>query len=65
MSQIATENDKKPKTFHFQWFYAFFPQFLTHFVNWNVENDLQGKQVLSSELRKEINEDFQTKTVRN
>ena len=49
----------------FQWFDAFFPTLLTYFVNWNVENGHQRKHVLSSMLRKKINANFETKTVRN
>ena len=35
--KIETENDKKPKIFHFQSFYGFFVKVLTDFVDYNVE----------------------------
>ena len=46
-SRIDTENDKNPKIFQFsQSVYAFFPKFLTDFVDWNVEKGQQKKCVL-------------------
>ena len=55
MSQIDTKNDKTPKFSNFQKSYAFFFKFSTDFVDWNVEKGQEGKTVLSSLLRKEIN----------
>ena len=43
MSQIDTENDKKPKSFQFSKISCIFSKFLTDFVNWNVEMGQQGK----------------------
>ena len=44
-SQIDTESDKNPEILKFQRFYAIFPQFLTDFVDWNIEKGQQGKNV--------------------
>ena len=65
MSQIDTENDKNPKNFQFSKISCIFCKFLTDLANWNVEKDRQGKNVLSSMLRKEINTIFQKEIVRN
>ena len=46
MSQIDTENDKKPKIFNFQRIYAFFDRIR----DWNVSKGQQGKRWLSSSL---------------
>ena len=54
VSQIDTENDKKPKTFHFSIFFAIFVKFLTDFVNCNVEKGQQGKNLLSSRLFRKV-----------
>ena len=43
MSQIDTENDKNPKSFQFSKISCIFSNFLTDFVNWNVEKGQQGK----------------------
>ena len=43
MSQIDTENDKKPKLFQFSKFISFSPTFFTDFVDWKVEKGQQGK----------------------
>ena len=59
MSQIDTENGQKSQKFPiFKDFMHFF-QIFTDFANWNVEKGQQGKKVLSSMLRKEINTVFQ------
>ena len=42
----------------------FSPKFPTDSVNWNVENGQQGKNVLSSMIRKEMKAVFRMKTVR-
>ena len=65
MSQIDTENDKNPENFQFPKISCHFSKFLTDFVNWNVAKGQQGKNVLSSMLRKAINAVFQTKIVQN
>ena len=51
MSEIGTEKDKNPKIFHFSKVLSFF-LFLTDFVNWNSKKGQQGKNTLSSMLRK-------------
>ena len=53
------------KISNFQKFYAFLSKLLTDFGNWNVEKGHQGKNVLSSMLRKEENAVVQRKIVRN
>ena len=59
MSQIENENDKNLGNFSiFKDFMHFFSKFSTDFVDWNVEKGQQGKYVLSSMLRKEINAVF-------
>ena len=65
MSQIDTEKDKNPKIFQFQSFYAVFVIFSTDFVDWNLENSQQGKQILSKMLGEETNAVFQKKKVWN
>ena len=65
MSQIDTENDKKPKNFPIFRDFMHLSIFLIDFVNWTVQKSRQGKTVLSRMLRKEINGVFQTKTVQN
>ena len=54
MSQIDTENDKNLKISHFSKISCFFSKFLADFVNWNVEKSQEGKNVLSSMLRKRM-----------
>ena len=69
MHRIDTEIDKNSQLsnvfMHFFEDLVFFSQFLTDFVNWNVEKVQQGKNVLSSMLRKEIIAVLKTKIVRN
>ena len=64
-SQIDTENDKNPENFLFSNILRTLPKISTNFVNCNIETGQQGKNVLSTLLRKEMNAVFQTKTVRN
>ena len=47
MSQIDTENDKKPKIFQISYFMHFL-LVSTDFLDWNVLNGQQGKGWLSS-----------------
>ena len=54
-----TENDKKPKIFHFSKFLCNLVNFLTDFVDWNVKNGQQGANVFSSMLREDLNAVFQ------
>ena len=54
MSHIDTENENNSSIFLFSKIYAF-SKFWTDFVNWIVEFRQQGKIVLLSMLRKEIN----------
>ena len=61
MSQIDTEEDKSPKLLKVLTLFSTFP---IDFVNWNVKQGQQGKNVLSSMFIKEVNAVFQTKTVR-
>ena len=50
-SQIGTEIDKKPKILQFlKFLYAIFVQFSIDFVDWDVENGHQSRNVLSSSL---------------
>ena len=65
MSQVDTENDEGPKFSNFQSFHAFFPKFLTYFVDWTISKGQQGKNVLSSMLREQIKTVFQMKKVWN
>ena len=66
ISQIHTEIDKKPKIFQFSKIVmGFFSNFLTHFVDWNIEKGQQGENVLSGMLREEIIAIFQMKNVWN
>ena len=49
MSQINTENDKKPKTFQFLMFlYIFSVKVSTNLVDWNVLRGQRGKNWLFS-----------------
>ena len=42
MSEIDIEIDKNPRSFSiFKDFFAFFPKFLTDFVDWNIEKGQQ------------------------
>ena len=66
--KLTTKMTKIPEFINFQSFYEFFNTVSTDFVDWDVEGTFkwqQGKNVFSSMLRKEISEDFQSKTVRN
>ena len=56
---------KTLKMCYFEWFYAFFPNFLTDFINWNVDMGQQGKIVLYSKLRKKTDAVFKMKTIRS
>ena len=49
-TQIDNQSDKNPKISLFQNFNAFFPKISTDFVNWNIGNGQQGKNVLWSML---------------
>ena len=48
VSQINTENEKKFKFFQFPKFLCFFSTFLKNYVDWNIEKDQQGKNLISS-----------------
>ena len=61
MSRIDTQNDKNPKFSNIQRFYSFFSKLSTDFVNWKDEKGQQGKNALSSMLRKEITAVFKRK----
>ena len=50
VSQINTEYDKNPQTFQFSKNLCILFKFVTDFVNLNVENGQEGKNVLSSRL---------------
>ena len=50
MSQIDTENDKNPQTFQFSKVLCIVFQFLTDFVEWNIEKSWKRRNVLSSRL---------------
>ena len=65
MSQIDPKNDKNFGIFQLSKILCFFSESLTNFVDWNVEKCQQGKYVLSSMLRKEINAVFQSEIVRH
>ena len=54
--------EKKPELFKF---FLLFPYFSRDFVDWNVEKDPQGKNVLSSMLSEELHAVFQLKIVWN
>ena len=51
MSQIDTENDKKPQIFQLsKFFLAFFVTISTDFVDWNISKGQQGKGWSSGSL---------------
>ena len=54
MSQIDTENDKKPKTFQFSKILCIWFQVSTDIVDRNVQKSQQGKNVLSKSLFRRV-----------
>ena len=65
MHQIDTEHGEYLKSFQFSKVLCIFVTVSTDFVNWSVKKCQQGKNVLSSLLRKEMNAVFRTKIIRN
>ena len=49
MSQIDTEDDKNSKISLFSKILGIFLKFPTNFVDWNVKNGQQGKNVISTQ----------------